>query len=224
MYSLQSARLSLKGIVITLTFSAICFCGVALAFFLRSKASTVPVHSLADFGWHTEKSSKSPIPLPFPSSKTWKYHVNSPRSSVGGAGVYRDWCIMFQFPVHSVSYIPVYDTISVYRKITHTGPYEVMRLVTRLEIEPLMLVSNIYAFSFVYHGRYFAVFFAISLRLSHWAVMRLAKCLVNKPLRFASKRHLSSFLYHVAWLILIYHVSCIKFVFCLFFSLGRVHY
>ena len=69
-YSLQSARLSLKGIVIALTFSAICFCGVALAFFLRSKASTVPVHSLADFGWHTEKSSKSPIPLPFPSSKT----------------------------------------------------------------------------------------------------------------------------------------------------------
>lgn len=131
---------------------------------------------------------------------------------------------MFQFPVHSVSYIPVYDTISVYRKITHTGPYEVMRLVTRLEIEPLMLVSNIYAFSFVYHGRYFAVFFAISLRLSHWAVMRLAKCLVNKPLRFASNRHLSSFLYHVAWLILMYHVSCIKFVFCLFFSLGRVHY
>ena len=127
-YSLQSARLSLKGIVIALTFSAICFCCVDLAF-LRSKAAIVPVHSLADFGWQTEKSSK--------------YHVNSPRSSVGGAGVYRGWCIMFQFPLHSVSYIPVYDTISVYRKITHTGHYEVMRLVTRLKIEPLMLVSNI---------------------------------------------------------------------------------
>ena len=51
---------------------------------------------------------------------------------------------MFQFPLHSVSYTPVYDTISVYRKITHTGPYAVMRLVTPLEIEPLMSVSNIY--------------------------------------------------------------------------------
>ena len=60
---------------------------------------------------------------------------------------------MFQFLLHSVSYTPVY-TISVYRKIAHTGPYAVMRPVTRLEIESLIPVSNIYPFSFVYHGQY----------------------------------------------------------------------
>ena len=71
-YSLQSARFSLKGIVIALTFSAICFCCVDLAFFLRSKAAIVPVHSLDDFGWHTEKSSKSPMPLTFSFVKNMK--------------------------------------------------------------------------------------------------------------------------------------------------------
>jgi len=85
---------------------------------------------------------------------------------VGGTSFYIDWCIMFQFLLHSVSYTPVY-TISVYRKITHSSPYAVMRLVTRLGIETLMPVSNIYPFSFVYHWQYFATCFVVFLCVYH---------------------------------------------------------
>ena len=95
-YSLQSARFSLKGIVIALTFSAICFCCVDLAFFLRSKAAIVPVHSLDDFGWHTEKSSKSPMPLTFSFVKNMKIPRKFPTKFGRG-------CRCLQRLLHNVS-------------------------------------------------------------------------------------------------------------------------
>ena len=114
-----------------------------------------------------QKSSKSPIPLTFSSVKNMKMPRKFPTKFGRWCKfLHIDWCIMFQFLLHSVSYTPVY-TINVYRKITHTNPYAVMRLVTRLEIKTLVPVSNIYPFSFVYHRQYFATCFVISLCVYH---------------------------------------------------------